>query len=134
MRMWDITFLIICFELAMGLASGVGLFAQVYYMPIQQTAGSSGSFLAGNVSDTGELIDSSKARSGDDFTSGVSMIWSGVGLFLNIAGSVACFYPHLVKTFMFPSALAVIVQTLIYICYSWSIAQFLSGRYGLSIQ
>jgi hypothetical protein len=129
--MWDITFLIICFELSMGFVSGLGLFGHIYFPQAQESANAPyGGMLSGNVSATGELIDSSKQPNVDSFSVGAAMLWSGVGLFLNIAGAVAYFLPHLINTFMLPMVLAVPIQALIYLCYSWSLAQFLSGRSG----
>jgi hypothetical protein len=132
--MWDITFLIICFELAIGFASGLGLFGHMYFDQSQESSSTTTGFMSGNVSETGELIGSTKQGSVDYFSISASMLWSGIGLVINIVASVIFFLPHLVNVFMVPLVLAIPIQALIYMCYSWSLAQFLSGRSGGIIQ
>jgi len=138
MRMWDITILIVCFELAIGFAGGLvdaGLFDNhMYYTQSQQSVTSGNGFMSGEISNTGELISSTQTSNVDYFSMGISMVWSAIGIITKTIYSVLFFLPHLRETFMFPLELAIPIQVLIYITYAWGIAQFLSGRSGGMLQ
>lgn len=133
MRAWDITLLIICFELALGFTSGIGLWGYTYYEPSQENVLDVVGYQSGNMNATTGLIDSMKQQNADYFSLG-TMLMTSIGILFNVLGAIVFFYPHLVNTFMFPMALAIPIQALIYLTYSWAIAQFLSGRSGSLIQ
>jgi len=127
--MWGITVLIICFELAIGFTGAIGLFDHMHYTQSQKSVeDTAAGYMTGEVSETGELIDAAKANSVDYFTIQASLLFSAVGILTSTASAVVFFLPHLRETFMFPIELAIPIQALIYLCYAWGLAQFLSGR------
>ncbi len=86
--------------------------------------------MSGEIGSTGELVGSTQSESVDYFTLGVSMLYSSIGILGKMVYAVVFFLPHLRETFMFPLALAVPIQALIYVVYAFGFIQFLSGRSG----
>lgn len=129
MRALQIAVLIICLELSISFFANVGIFQQVYITPAQQQIGSAGTgFISGNINETSTLLGSQKTGTVDTFTAGIGMLFSAIGILINMLGSVMFFLPHLISVFKFPLILAVPVQAMIYIIYSIGILQFISGR------
>lgn len=131
--MWDLTVIIIAFELAIGFVAGIGLFEHTYYTPSQSNSKELNGYLHGTSNATNTLIESTKTTNSDYFSLG-TYLFGALNIFLNIVGAVVFFYPHLVNTFMVPMALAAPIQCLIYITYAWGIVQFMSGRSGSLMQ
>lgn len=59
---------------------------------------------------------------------------SGINLLYQMGSCVVLFLPQLISTFHCPSQLAAVIQAMIYVCYAWSLLQFLTGRMGGVIQ
>ncbi len=132
--MWEITVIIVCFELAIGLTASMSLFTQMYYTKAQQSVDSGAGFMTGSVGKTNDLVKSSQPQNVDYFSMGISGLYSAWGIISTTVGAVIYFYPHLITIFMVPMDLAIAIQALIYVNYVWGIGQFISGRSGGMMQ
>jgi hypothetical protein len=130
MRAWDITVLIICFELALQLIIGCGLYAQNmnFYTPSQTPVMDVTGYSTGNSNNaTQKLFDGAKQSNSDYFSIGMGLVTAG-NLFVTILGSAAFVYWPLTTGFGVPPMLAAIIQFLIWTTYVIGLVQFMSGR------
>lgn len=139
MRAWDITILIIAFEFAIGLMNAIALYPYTYYQESQVSdnyGGNSSSlgFMSGSIDSTGNLIGAQQSGSMDYFTLAVGWLLSGFLLIVSIGQAVVIFLPQLITTFHCPTALAIVIQGMIYLSYVWGYAQWKAGRMGGTIQ
>jgi hypothetical protein len=137
LRAWDITILIIAFELAIGFVNGIGLFQTQFFNEAQVASGSNSSslgFMTGSIDSTGNLVGAQQSGSMDYFTLAVGWLLSGFLLIVSIGQAVVIFLPQLITIFHCPTALAIVIQAMIYLSYVWGYAQWKSGRMGGTIQ
>lgn len=129
MRAWDITVLVICFELAMQIIIGSALYTpnMNFYTNSQTSVMDVTGYSTGNPNATQKLLDGAKQTNSDYFSVGMGLITAG-NILVNILWSVFFFYTHLVGVFGFPPILAGGIQFLIYMTYTIGIIQFVSGR------
>jgi len=129
MRAWDITVLIICFELALQVIIGCNLYSpnMHFYTPSQQPVSDVLGYTTGSMNSTTKLLDATKTPNADYFSVGMGLISAG-NILIQILGSIVFFYPHLLSVFGIPPLIAVCIQCIIYLSYGIGIVQFASGR------
>ena len=127
MRAWDITVLVICFELALQIIVGCHLYSpnMGFYTPSEQSVMVVDGYTGGNA--TERLLYGAKQTNADYFSMGMGLITAG-NIIVNILFSILFFYPHLIEVFGFPIVLAAAVQSMIYLSYMIGLVQFASGR------
>lgn len=129
MRAWDITVLILCFEISLQLIVGCSVYApnMHFYTPSQSSVLDVTGYSTGNSNATQKLLDGVKQSNSDYFSIGMGLITAG-NLLASILGSAVFFYPHLVGVFGVPVLLGVFLQFLIWTTYLIGFIQFISGR------
>lgn len=129
MRAWDITVLVICFELALQVVVGAQLYAPgtTFYEPSKESIIDVDGYTSGDMNATSNLIESGKARNSDMFSLTMGLV-TALNVFLRVISSVVWFVPHLRDTFGCPLVIAIPIQALIYLSYAIGLIQFWSGR------
>lgn len=123
-RMWDITKFIIIAEITIGFIAGLNLFEVQTFHPIQ------GGVTDYTVGDLDAQISDRQSGSINYFDLAVALVFSGLNILLSIFKAVVVIFLVLVDDFHIPAQIAVVLQALIYLEYSWFIAQWIAGRPG----
>jgi len=123
-RMWDITKWIIIAEITIGFISGLNLFDPVQYTPIQ------GGVIDYDIGDIQDQISDRQSGSINYFDLAVAMVFSGLNILLNVFKAMCIVSLILIEDFHVAPQLAVALQTIVYLEYTWFIAQWLAGRPG----
>ena len=127
-RMWEITKFIVIAQLAIHLMAGLNVFGVIQYTEIQ---GGATDYTSGTLEST---IDTQKQDVRTSFDSIVTLVFSGLNLIWTIIKAATAVYWMLVDTFHFNELLAGTIQAIMWVEYTWFIAQWLGGRSGRQIE